>query len=261
MTADLADRLAVFTLAERPELKPQLFSAEFAAAVPEFLRQDPTAALYYRDGLDRYLDFILVAVDRDDPGRAIARAVSVPFALGGDCPERAELPDGGWDEIIRWSHADHIAGRAANAVSALEIMVLPPYRGRGLSQLMLAKLCDNTRARGFADLYGPVRPTEKHLEPLTPFADYVAQARPDGLPRDAWVRAHLRVGGRIVRIAPCSMVIAGTLAEWRQWTGCPFDQSGDAIIPGALVPVHVSCEQNHAVYIEPNVWIHHRVAK
>ena len=29
---------------------------------------------------------------------------------------------------------------------------------------------------------------------------------------------------------------------------------------GALSPVHVSLEQNHAVYIEPNLWIHHRLS-
>jgi GNAT superfamily N-acetyltransferase len=257
-----AERLTVSTLAERPELRAQAFSAQFHAAVPELMLHDPVAALYYADAaLDRYLEFVLVAVDRDDPGRAIARAVSVPFAMGDDIPERSELPDGGWDEIIRWGHEDHIASRPANAVSALEIMVLPPYRGRGLSQLMLAKLRDNTRARGFADLYGSVRPTEKHLEPLTSFADYVAQTRADGLPRDSWVRAHLRIGGRIVKVAPCSMVVAGTLAEWRQWTGLRFDRSGDVVVPGALVPVHVSLEQNHAVYIEPNLWIHHPVGE
>jgi GNAT superfamily N-acetyltransferase len=262
MTAEFTDRVVVCTLAERPELRARAFSAEFRAAVPEFMLHDPTAELYYAGrALDRYREFVLVAVDRDNPSRAIARAVSVPLAFGAGVPERAELPDGGWDEVIRWANQDHLAARAPNAVSALEIMVLPPYRGRGLSQLMLAKLCDNTRIRGFADLYGPVRPTERHLEPLTAFADYVAQTRPDGLPRDSWVRAHLRVGGRVVKVTPCSMIVAGTLAEWREWTGLPFDESGDVIVPGALVPVHVSREQNHAVYVEPNLWIHHRVGK
>lgn len=254
----LVERLLVCTLTERPDLKPQLFSAAFAAAVPEFLRHDGTSGLYYRHGLDRYLDYVLVAVDRDQPDRVIARAVSVPFAMGGDIPERSELPDGGWEEIIRWAHADQVAGRPPNAVSALEIMVLPPYRGRGLSQLMLARLRDNTHARGIADLYGPVRPTEKHREPRTPFAEYVARTRADGLPWDSWVRAHLRIGGRIVKIAPCSMVVAGTLDEWRCWTGVAFDESGDTLVPGALALVHVAVEQNHAVYVEPNVWIHHR---
>lgn len=257
--ASAADRLVVFTLAERPDLRVQLFSAEFAVAVPEFLRHDPTAALFYDDGnLDRHLDFILAAVDRDDPGRAVARAVSVPFAFGDSALGRAELPDCGWDGVIRWAYEDHLAGRTANAVSALEIMVLPPYRGHGVSQRMLAALCGNTRTRGFSDLYAPVRPTEKHREPLTPFLEYVARSRADGLPQDSWVRAHCRAGGRLVKVAPCSMVIAGTLADWRRWTGLPFAESGAAIVPGALGPVHVSCEQDHAVYVEPNLWIHHR---
>src|SRR5260370_24555616 len=90
------ERLAVATLAERPELRAQLFSAEFAAAVPEFLRHDPTAALYYADGaLDRYLDFALAAVDPGEPDRVIARAVSVPFVFRHGSAERAARPAGG----------------------------------------------------------------------------------------------------------------------------------------------------------------------
>src|SRR5439155_24840056 len=143
-----AERLAVATLAERPELRAQLFSAEFAAAVPEFLRHDPTASLYYDDdALDRYVDFALVAVHPDEPDRVIARALSVPFVFRDGSVERAELPAGGWDAVIGWADRDWRTGRRPNAVSALEIMVLPPYRGRGLAQSMLAAMCANTRAR------------------------------------------------------------------------------------------------------------------
>jgi GNAT superfamily N-acetyltransferase len=260
MTANISpERLAVFTLADRPELRGQAFSAEFAAAVPEFMRHDRVASLYYADrALDRYLDFVLVAVDRDDPGRVIARAVGVPFAFGDAALGRAELPDEGWDAAIRWAHADWLAGRAPTAVSALEIMVLPPYRGRGASELMLKAMRDNAARRGFADLYAPVRPTEKHRQPLMPFAEYVALRRADGLPQDAWIRAHVRLGAEIVKVAPCSMVIAGSLAEWSRWTGLVFDRDGDAIVPGALSPLHVSRAQDHAVYVEPNLWMHHR---
>jgi GNAT superfamily N-acetyltransferase len=254
------DRLAVCTLAERPELRAQLFSAEFAASVPEFLRHDPTASLYYADGaLDRYLDSALAAVDRDQPDRVIARACSVPFAFRDGTAGRNELPLGGWDAVIRWADADWRAGRRPTAVSALEIIVLPPYRGRGISQLMLEAMIANMWARGFGDLYAPLRPSDKHKEPHVPFADYVARTRGDGLPHDSWLRAHVRAGGRIVRIAPYSMVIAGSLAEWSGWTGMNFVSSGDIVVPGALAPVHVSREHDHAVYVEPNLWVHHRV--
>ena len=52
---------------------------------------------------------------------------------------------------------------------------------------------------------------------------------------------------------------AGTVAEWSEWTGLRFERSGDYVVPGALSPIHVSCEQDHAVYVEPNLWVHHRV--
>jgi len=252
--------LAVFTLAERPELRAQLFSAEFAAALPEFLRHDPAAALYYEDrALDRYLDFALAAVDRDDPDRVIARGFSVPFAFRDGTAGRNELPLGGWDAVIRWADADWRAGRRPTVVSALEIIVLPPYRGRGIAQLMLEAMIANMWARGFGDLYAPLRPSDRHKEPRIPFAEYVARARGDGLPYDSWLRVHVRAGARIVKIAPYSMVIAGTLAEWSDWTGMNFARSGDIVVPGALAPVHVSREQDHAVYVEPNLWVHHRV--
>ena len=255
-----ADQLAVATLRERPEWRGQAFSAEFGAAVPELMRHDPTAALYYGDGaLDRYIEFVLAAVDREAPDRVIARAVSVPFAFRDGTPGRNELPLDGWDAVIRWADQDWRAGRRPTAVSALEIMVLAPYRGRGVSQLMLEQLVANTWARGFADLYAPVRPTDKHKEPHTPFAEYVARTRADGLPYDSWLRTHVRMGGRIAKVAPRSMVVAGSLAEWSAWTGVSFTASGPTVVPGALSPVHVSCEQDHAVYVEPNVWLHHSV--
>ena len=252
------DRLSVATLRERPELREQMFSAEFQAGWPEFARHDPTASLYY-GALDRHLDFVLSAVDREEPNRVIARACSVPFAFRDGTAGRNELPLDGWDGVIRWADADWRAERRPTAVSALEILIAPPYRGRGISQLMLQVMIANTWARGFADLYAPLRPSNKEREPFARFAEYVGRTRPDGLPQDAWLRTHVRAGARIVKVAPCSMVFAGTLAEWSRWTGMTFDRSGEVAVPGALSPLHVSCEQDHAVYVEPNIWVHHRI--
>jgi hypothetical protein len=101
--------------------------------------------------------------------------------------------------VIRWAHQDRLAGIRATAVSALEILVVPHLQGRGIAQVMLTALRDNARRLGFAELYAPLRPTDKHREPLTPFAEYVARRRADGLPHDSWVRTHLRVGARIIK--------------------------------------------------------------
>jgi GNAT superfamily N-acetyltransferase len=258
MTEDFDPRrLVVATLAERPDLRAKVFGPEIQSAMPEFVRHDPIAALYYGDAaLSRYLDYVLVAVDPAEPDRPVARAFCVPFAFRGT-PDREALPDGGWDAVIRWAHDDHLVLRLPNAVSALEIMVTPRLHRRGVSQVMLMAMRDNVRRLGFRELYAPLRPTDKDREPLAPFAEYAARRRADGLPFDSWVRTHVRAGAEIVKVAPRSVVIAGTLAEWRQWTGLPFDNSGPTIVPGALNPVHASLEQDHAVYVEPNLWVRH----
>src|SRR5262249_10490439 len=126
MSGACAQRLVVATFSERPDLLGRVFDPEIQSAVPEFMRHDPTAALYYGTGiLDFYREYGLVAVDPAEPDRPIARAFSVPFAFRDGTAGRDALPDGGWDEVIRWAHQDRAVGRHPTAVSALEIMVAP----------------------------------------------------------------------------------------------------------------------------------------
>jgi len=88
-------------------------------------------------------------------------------------------------------------------------------------------------------------------------ADYVRLVRDDGLQQDPWLRVHARLGAVIVKVAPASMVVSGSLAEWRQWTGLPLDQDGEVIVPGALVAVSVSRSYDRVVYVEPNLCMQH----
>lgn len=62
-----------------------------------------------------------------------------------------------------------------------------------------------------------------------------------------------------MKVAPLSMTIPGTLTQWREWTGLPFDTDGLIDVPGALAPVLDDTTQGHGVYIEPNVWVHHQL--
>jgi hypothetical protein len=89
--------------------------------------------------------------------------------------------------------------------------------------------------------------------------EYAALTRDDGLPFDPWLRVHVRAGGTIVGVAARAMAIAGSLEEWREWTGLPFDASGPVVVPEALVPVLCDVSQDHAAYIEPCIWVHHRL--
>ncbi|HYF09277.1 MAG TPA: hypothetical protein VD970_16770 [Acetobacteraceae bacterium] len=254
-----AGPLELVPLRERPDLIGAVFAPTIQGAWPEFMRHDPAAELYFGDGhLDHWLDTAFAIRDAEDPGHVVGRAFAVPFVLSEEV-ERSALPDDGWDGVIRWAHADRVLGRAPNALSALEITLVPSWRGRGVSLAIVRAFAACARARGLAHLVAPVRPTAKSLEPTTGMADYVARCTPDGLPADPWMRVHVRAGGVIEKIAPVSMVVPGTLAQWRAWTGLALDRSGAWSVPGALVPVHVSIEQDHAVYVEPNVWVRHRV--
>ncbi|WP_035654805.1 hypothetical protein [Bradyrhizobium sp. STM 3809] len=219
------------------------------------MRHDRTAMLYYGEAaLDHYADCALAALDGNE---VVGRAFAVPFAFGLD--GRTELPDGGWDEVIRWGHEDRMLGRQPTTMSALEIALLPTARVPGRSRAMLDALKGCARAKGFAELYAPVRPNQKHLAPRIPMRAYLDVRRADGQLSDSWLRTHLGIGGEIVKIAPCSMTIVGTLAEWSRWTGAAFDRSGEIEIPGALVPLLVAHDNDFAVYVEPNVWIRHPV--
>lgn len=38
-----------------------------------------------------------------------------------------------------------------------------------------------------------------------------------------------------------------------------FPESGEYVVPGALEPVKVDVGADEVVYVEPNVWMHHRL--
>ena len=158
-----------------------------------------------------------VLVCLDESGRMVAKAHSVPFVL----PE-GDLPDAGWDFAIRSGLLARLRGEEPNAVTAVEIAIEPGLQGAGLSGRIVAALRDNAGRLGYSEL-----------------------------------RVHVRAGGRIDRVAPRSMVIPGTVEEWRSWTGLPFDTTGPVVVPGALVPVMCDAEHGTATYVEPNVWVRH----
>jgi GNAT superfamily N-acetyltransferase len=237
--------MTVCSLADRPELADALW--ELPTSWPPFMLEDPAANLMHLLPTG-FPELQLMLLDGD---RLIAKAHAIAFHWPG---ELADLPDTGWDWVLLRGVWDR---RPPTAVSALEISVDPAWQGKGLSRVMVEALLDAARRYGVTDLVAPIRPSGKAAEPATPMAEYVARVRADGLPADPWLRVHARLGGTILRICPMSMIIPGSLVQWREWTGLPFDRSGPVEVPGGLVPVHVDVAQGHAVYIEPNVWMRH----
>ena len=74
---------------------------------------------------------------------------------------------------------------------------------------------------------------------------------------DPWLRVHDELGGRRLGIVTAAVTVRGTLAEWEQWTGERFPNSGSYAVPGGLVPVSVDRDANVGEYREPNVWYFH----
>jgi len=90
---------------------------------------------------------------------------------------------------------------------------------------------------------------------------YIRWTREDGLPFDPWIRTHVRLGARIVRVAPRSMVTRGTVAEWEEWTEMSFPESGPYVVPGAMAPLEIDVEADLGIYVEPNCWVVHQRMK
>ena len=232
--------------AERPELQQR--RGELGAAWEEFMYHDAVANQHWDRQYEEFPDLQLYLVDDED--RYLAESNAVPIPFGPDA-----LPDDGWDAAMEQA----FAGRPAVAVSAIAITIGVDHRGKGLSTTMLDAMRQAAAARGVTDLVAPVRPSRKHVYPLTPMARYVEWRRDDGLLFDPWLRVHERAGATLIRVAPSSMRIAGTVENWEGWTGLRFPDTGRYVVPGALVPVEIDVDRDEGVYVEPNVWMHHRL--
>jgi hypothetical protein len=240
------------TLAERSDLTVPM-SRHNGAVWPRFMLQDPVADRLWHHLDEEFAAYQVLLLDEADA--IVAAGNCAPLFWDGTDDG---LPAGWDDQFVRT--VDGLAGGVApNTLGALQIVVAPGRQGAGISATMVGVFRAIARSRGFGAVIACVRPTHKARYPLLSMADYVAWRRPDGLPFDAWLRVHVRAGGRIVRVAPESMRIEGSLAEWHEWTGLEFPVSGPYVVEGGVQPVDVDVTADRAVYLDANVWVVHRV--
>jgi len=242
------------SLAEEPGLRRPM-DEQCTSAWPEFMLHDPVVDRLWDRLDDDFPAFQLAMLDAG--GTIVASGNSAPLAWDGT---PAGLPDG-WDEQLVQTMAGFGAGVPPNTLGALQIVVGHGHRGTGLSAAMVGAYRALARIRGDRALIACVRPTGKHRYPLMSIDRYAAWMRWDGLPFDAWLRVHVRQGGRIVRPSPASMTISGTLAEWHGWTGLALPISGPYVIAGATNPIEVDVARDRAVYHDANVWVVHELAE
>jgi len=244
-------RYEVITCTENP---PLVLATQKRIGIewPEFMLHDPVA-----DGLtdcyEKLPDFQFVLIDPDS-GEAAAIGNSIPLAYDGKIEE---LPDEGWDWALTKGLADLRSKKTPCVLCALQIVVFGGGRGKGISRQAVAAMKAIGKNHGLAGMIAPVRPSQKSRYPLTPIDRYVGWINGEGLPVDPWMRVHARLGARVVKPCPKAMRITGTVAEWESWTGMSFPESGNFVVPGALVPVQIDREADLGTYVEPNVWMHH----
>lgn len=225
-------------------------------AWPEFMLHDAVANENWHHLLDSFAEYQFALYDPKND-RVAAMANSLPLRWD-DALE--SLPDGGWDWAFEEAVRQHKKGMTPNHHCAIQVVVHPDYQSQRLSMPMVKNARAVTKAKGLQALIIPVRPSEKSKYPLISLDDYIAWQNDKGLPFDAWLRVHAKLGGRMVKVCHESKTVRGTSAEWEAWTGMIFPINGRYIIPAALSPVEMDVEKDEGIYIEPNVWMVHSPA-
>jgi len=218
---------------------------------PEFLYHAPVLERLFGRVISEYAEFQFYAWD-DEREEVVGVGNALPAAWDGD---DATLPDGGLDAVVEARFSDRPP--TPTVLCAQQILIAPEFRGQALSSRMIGRMAEIGAEHGLDTLIAPVRPTLKHRYPLTPVERYVEWRRPDGELLDPWLRTHERLGARIAKVAPESTRVPGAVAQWEEWTGLVFPDSGPYVVPGGLVPVEIDRERNEGLYVEPNVWMVH----
>lgn len=184
----------------------------------------------------------------------IGNAMGIHFVESFD-----KLPEKGLDWAAEKSKIDKAAGLAPNLMVAIQIMLHPNYKNKGLSYMMVNTMKDLAQAHGLSHIALPVRPNKKSEHPFLSIEEYITLTIDNGLPYDPWIRVHTKLGAKLIHPCHESMYVSGSTQEWSTWTGIEFNQPGKYAVEGALMPVSIDIEKNTGEYIEPNVWMVHNV--
>ncbi len=239
---------SIFTFTQKPDFRGRI-NRLGDEAWPAFLRE---GNIYHWHLLfEMFAEYQLLFVDSED--NLIAVGHTIPLIWDGSL---SDLPQT-MEEILLRAKEAHENGQAPNTLSAMAAMVSARHRGENLSGRVVNAMRGVAREHGCTSLIAPVRPPWKSRYPLTPMEHYVEWKREDGAPLDPWIRVHWRLGAQPLCIAPNTLTVENTIAQWEAWTGMAFPESGSYIVPGALQPVQMDCENNVGRYEDPNYWMKH----
>lgn len=246
--------LQVFRFSERPELWEA--TGEVTTEVwPEYNRHGDVTNAHWGDLFEAFADFQFVLYDTGGE-TVVAEGHAAPCPWDGTFDGLGD----GIDQMLTVAVQAHARGIPPTALCAMAAEIRPAYQGRGLAARLLDTMAGLARGAGLAHLIAPVRPSLKERYPIIPIERYARWTRPDGQPFDPWIRAHARRGGKLVKPAPNSLRITGTVADWEAWTGIEFPDDGRYTFPRGLAPLDIERAADAGSYWEPNVWIVHPLA-
>jgi hypothetical protein len=239
----------VVTSSERPDLEDEA-GAAFRVKWPEFIFHDPISKQYVTEVAERFPRYDVLLLDE---GRVVAGGWSVPIRWDGTVKD---LPDG-YDGALVRAVEGHQGGVLATTFSFMAVAVGNGETKRGLAGEVVTALRVRALGAGLTHVIAPLRPTLKPSYPLVSMASFAAWTRSDGLSIDPWIRAHQRMGAKILAPSPRSMVMTGTVVEWESWTGMVFPETGAYVVPDALGLVDIDRAKDIGTYVEEGLWVQH----
>lgn len=222
---------------------------------PEFMLHDPISNLHWQDLYTVFPEYqISVMINGEIAG--IGNCIPFQWHKSLD-----HLPDEGWDWAVLKGFQDASKKRKLNILCGLQIGIAGKFRGKGLSYTVVEAMKKLAADSGFEYLVIPVRPNLKSRYPLIPIESYINWKDENGAPFDPWLRVHVKLGAEIIKICHKAMYIPGRIKDWEEWTNLSFQESGDYVVEGALVPVKADIAEDVAEYTEPNVWVSYQLKR
>jgi GNAT superfamily N-acetyltransferase len=186
-------------------------------------------------------------------GELVATIDGCGFDWDGD---PATLPENGWTGIVL--AAQQGFSRQPAYAAALGASILPAHRKGGLAGRLLTALRDRALELGYRGLVAPVRPSARWRMPHLSIEEYMRVRLPDGRHFDPWVRAHERIGGRIIGACAESAVFGGTREQWERWVGMRLPDNGVVICDHTIGPLELI--DGYGILREDSLWLLHRPA-
>ncbi|MCD6578385.1 hypothetical protein J7L48_02820, partial [bacterium] len=188
-------------------------------AWPIFLNEDAVVKKYWRTIYSKYPEFqLLFKIDSDYVGIGN----SAPIYWNG----KIEGLPNGFDDALKT-----IVGKNENpnTLCGMAAVISRDHLGKGISYKIIEGFKELGKKCGYSNLILPIRPILKPEYPTIAFENFINWKKND-LPFDPWLRVHIKLGGKMLKVVNSSMVIKGTVSDWERWTSMYFGETNKYIV-------------------------------